>query len=123
VSGGATSRDLLGLAGGLLSRSDPATAGLWPRAAALLARRALETAVGRWWEQRSFDPRGCPVRVQILCLRLSQGDRDLAARAGLAWSALSRACHHHAYDLSPTVGELRSWLTEVDALVERFGAA
>jgi len=44
---------------------------------------------------------------------------DLAARAGLAWSALRRACHHHAYDLAPTAGELRGWITVVDELMRR----
>jgi len=35
--------------------------------------------------------------------------RDAAA----AWTALSRACHHHAYELAPTAAELRTWHTTV----------
>jgi hypothetical protein len=46
------------------------------------------------------------------------GDADLAARAGHAWSALSRACHHHPYELAPTAAELQGWLAVVDALVQ-----
>jgi hypothetical protein len=55
--------------------------------------------------------------VQILCLRLTLDDADLAARAGLAWSALRRASHHHAYELAPTVSELRGWLAVLEELV------
>jgi len=106
-----------------VTEADPTTAGLWPRASALLGCRAVESAMGQWWERRSFDSRACPVRVQILCMRLSLGDRDLAARAGLAWSALDRACHHHAYELAPTATELRSWLTVAGELVERLAHA
>jgi hypothetical protein len=38
-----------------------------------------------------------------------------------AWTALSRAGHHHAYELSPTAAELGTWLESVDVLV-RFVA-
>jgi hypothetical protein len=114
-------RDLLAMAGALLGRADPGSAGLWPRASALLGRRALEGAVGRLWERRAFDPRSCPARVQILCLRTSLLDRDLAARAGLVWSHLRRASHHHAYELAPTAGELRGWLAVVDELIQKAG--
>jgi hypothetical protein len=31
--------------------------------------------------------------------------------------ALSRAGHHHAYELAPTAGELRGWQTGVHAVV------
>jgi hypothetical protein len=42
-----TPRVVLSLARGMLGRVDPDTAGLWPRAAALLACRALEISVNR----------------------------------------------------------------------------
>ncbi len=29
------------------------------------------------------------------------------------WGALSRACHHHSYELAPTAGELEGWITWV----------
>jgi hypothetical protein len=111
-------RAALGLAHRALERADPETAGLWPRAAALLARNALEMAVARLWERRGLDLRGCSMRVQLICLRMYLGDADLAARAGHAWSALSRACHHHPYELAPTAAELQGWLAVVDALVQ-----
>ena len=112
-------RQLLAMAEGLLHRADPATAGLWPRASALLALAALEASVLRLWQRRALDLQGCSMRTQLICLRSYLEDPKLAARTGHAWSALSRACHHHAYELGPTAGELRSWFSVVSELVQR----
>lgn len=106
----------LELAERLLGRADPSTAGLWPRASALLALGALESCVERLWEGRALELRGCPMATQLICLRSYLDDPRLAARAGHAWSALHRACHHHAYELAPTAGELRSWFSVVGEL-------
>jgi hypothetical protein len=114
-------RQVLAMAGTLLERADPDTAGLWPRASALLASRALEAAVHRLWESKALDLRGCSMRVQLICLRMYLGDAELTARASHAWSALSRACHHHPYELAPTAAELRGWLSVVEALVLKAG--
>ncbi len=35
-----------------------------------------------------------------------------------AWSALSRACHHHPYEIDPTAEELRGWIKVADRLTE-----
>ena len=122
-SDGSEPRELLALADGLLRRADPATAGLWPRASALLALAALEASVLRLWQRRALDLEGRSMRTQLICLRSYLEDAALAARAGHAWSALSRACHHHAYELGPTAGELQSWFSVVSELVERVGLA
>jgi hypothetical protein len=114
-------RQLLALADGLLRRTDPTTAGLWPRASALLALAALEASVLRLWQRRALDLQGCSMRTQLICLRSYLEDARLAARAGHAWSALSRACHHHAYELGPTAGELQSWFAVVGELVRHAG--
>ena len=114
---------LLDMARGLLHRADPATAGLWPRASALLARQALEAGVLGLWNRRSLDLQACSMPAQLICLRTYLGDADLAARAAHAWSALRRACHHHAYELAPTAGELDAWLRVVGELIERAGSA
>ena len=114
-------RGLLSMARGLLGRADPEMAGLWPRASALLASRALEATVHRLWERRTLDLQGCSMRVQLICLRTYLGDADLAARAGHAWSALSRACHHHPYELAPTATELHAWFDVVGELIQRVG--
>jgi len=117
--GQSSARDVLGMAHGLLGRADPDTAGLWPRASALLASRALETSMRGLWERRALDLQRCPMRVQLICLRTYLEDTDLAARAGHAWSALSRASHHHPYELAPTADELRGWLSVVEELIQK----
>jgi hypothetical protein len=71
------------------------------------------------WDSRALDLHLCPFRVQLVCLRLYLRDPDLAARAGHAWSALRRACHHHPYELAPTAMELRGWLTVVGELIQK----
>jgi len=108
---------ILDMAHDLLQRADPATRGLWPRASALLARQALEAGVRRLWERRELDLRGCPMRAQLICLRTYLEDADLAARTAHAWSALTRACHHHPYELAPTAAELQGWFVVVAALI------
>lgn len=116
-------RALLDMAHRLLRRADPATAGLWPRVSALLARRALEASFVMLWERRSLDLQGCSVRAQLICLRSYLGDPDLAARTSHAWAALSRACHHHPYELAPTAAELRVWFAVVGELMLKIGPA
>ena len=119
--GDAAPRVVLSLARDMLGRMEPETAGLWPRASALLACRALEATMSRLWVSRTLDLQGCSMRVQLICLRTYLGDPDLAARAGHAWSALSRASHHHAYELAPTAAELRGWLSVVEELIQKAG--
>jgi hypothetical protein len=38
----------------------------------------------------------------------------LPAQLHETWGALSRACHHHPYELSPTAGELVTWIEMVE---------
>jgi hypothetical protein len=123
VSGdGGDPRGILELAQRLLHRTDPATAGLWPRASALLALQALEASLLRLWERRALDLHGCSMPTQLICLRTYLDDAPLAARTGHAWSALSRACHHHPYELGPTAGELQSWFAVVGEIAKRVAA-
>jgi hypothetical protein len=109
-----TPAELLGMARQLLDRASPDTAGLWPRAAALLGRQALEMAVDDFWHARKMPLESCPTRQQLICLREYLGDDVLAGQVHHAWNALSRACHHHAYELAPTVSELKDWISAVD---------
>lgn len=103
----------------LLNRPDPATAGIWPRATALLARQALETALSELWQRRAPGLEQCPVRAQLLCLPgYLPGHGDLVGRVSYAWASLSRACHHHTYDLAPTADEIASCIETVGRLVE-----
>ena len=47
-----TPEELLAAARRLVERPDAVTAGVWPRAAALLARQALEVAMAALWAAR-----------------------------------------------------------------------
>lgn len=107
---------------GLVERSEGATAGLWPRAAAVLARQALELALRELWRRRAHGIEECSVHAQLLCLGEYLRDEELAATARQAWDALSRACHHHPYELPPSADELRHWIGEVERLAEAVEA-
>ena len=111
-----TPADLLGMARQLLERASPDTAGLWPRASALLARQALEQAVDEYWSARRLPLESCGTRQQLICLREYLDDDALAGRVHHAWTALTGACHQHPYALPPTAAELSDWI----AAVQRF---
>jgi hypothetical protein len=113
-----TPEELLTAARRLIDRPDAAIAGAWPRAAALLARQALERAMTVLW---AADPQatglaGGKMRSQLLCLT-AYLDQDTAARAAYLSAALSRACHYHSYELAPTAAELTGWLDDATRLV------
>jgi hypothetical protein len=106
----------------LLDRASPDTAGLWPRAAALLGRQALEMAVDDYWHERKLALDSCPTRAQLICLREYLADNDLAGRLHHTWNVLSRACHQHPYELAPTAGELKGWIDAAEAFVREAGS-
>ena len=120
--------EVIAAARNLMERTDPATAGLWPRATALLARQALEAALDDFWKVRAPGMEHCSMRAQLLCLPYflqdpktsgpqDLGQEHLAERASYAWAGLSRACHQHPYELPPTSVELLGWLGTVEELV------
>ena len=108
---------LLDVAQNLLQRADPRTAGLWPRAAALLGRQALEAGLDAYWAGRGIALGDCATRPQLICLRSYLPDAPLAARVHHAWGALSDACHHHGYELAPTAQELGTLFDTVGDLL------
>ncbi len=108
---------LLAAARDLVQQPSPATAGLWPRAAALLARRALEEGLCRFWRQRV--PALADIqnmRCQLVCLTALDG-RSFGDRIHQTWLALSHACHYHPYELAPTADELQGWMESVAVLL------
>lgn len=112
---------MLAVARDLLERPDPNTAGIWPRASALLARHALEAVLDDFWLRRVPGLDRCPMRAQLLCLpAYLTADVDLARRASFAWTGLSRASHHHAYELAPAAVELSTWIEVVEQLAGRL---
>ncbi|MEO8682767.1 MAG: hypothetical protein ABI665_27205 [Vicinamibacterales bacterium] len=114
--------EVLTAARNLMERTDPATAGLWPRATALLARQALEATLDDLWRVRAAGMEQCSTRAQLLCLSYYLGDEVLAERVSYAWAGLSRACHQHPYELSPTSEELMGWLQTAEQLVGQVKA-
>jgi hypothetical protein len=113
--------ELLAVARKLLVRSGSGgdlAAGVWPRSAAVLARQALEQSLTSLWQQRGLELAGASARAQLLCLEEYLGDPSVAADARFAWWALSRACHHHPYELAPTVAEIEGWVGSVERVVE-----
>lgn len=114
--------DVVAAAHSVMERTDPATAGLWPRATALLARQALESALDDFWRVRAPGVEQCSMKAQLLCLPHYLGDEGLAERVSYSWAGLSGACHQHPYELPPTSAELLGWLATVDQLVARLSA-
>ena len=45
-------------------------------------------------------------RVSLQKSHTQIGDSEIGRTAQIAWDGLSRACHHHAYELQPTVDEV-----------------
>ena len=116
--------ELLTAARHLIGRPDAATAGVWPRAAAFVARQALEAAMAALWaaNPQAAGLSGSSMRSQMLCLTAYLG-QDTATRAAYLSAALSRACHYHSYDLAPTAAELTGWLEDTTRLIALMQAA
>jgi hypothetical protein len=113
-----STRELLYRASDLLERPTWGTVGVWPRAAAVLARQALERGLTEVLSAQVQGIQRAPVRSQLLCLRVLLDDTPTADEVNVAWWALSRACHHLSYELPPTAAELRAWIDVVDRFVE-----
>lgn len=112
-----TPSELLESVDRLLGTTTASATGVWPRAAALLMRLALEEGLRQYWRSERPELIRCPTHAQLLCLETYAGP-DLARRWSSVWNSLSQACHYHAYELSPTPGELRAWRDEVVVLLQ-----
>ncbi|HEV3382453.1 MAG TPA: hypothetical protein VG142_15925 [Trebonia sp.] len=116
-----TPAELLAAARDLITRSDAATAGVWPRTSALLARQALEDVLDAHWLMRpqTAGMAAATTRAQLICLPRYL-DETLARQVAFTYAALSNACHYHPYELAPTAAELSGWIEDVAALVARI---
>jgi hypothetical protein len=86
------------------------------RTAALLARLALEDWLGDQsasWSSSSGKPP--TVNSKLIVLSRKRGV-EVGERARRVWHALSRAVHHHAYELQPSVAEVRHLVGQVREL-------
>ena len=91
--------------------------GWWPRAAALLGRRALELDVAIRISRRHGDPDNAPFSGQLLVLP-GLVSPEVARRAAWAWGGLSSVIHQNGYEIAPTADELEGWFAAIDALIE-----
>jgi hypothetical protein len=104
---------LVSAARDLMRMESDAVAGLWPRAAALLSRQALELAMIDLWRVIAPGLERTSTKCQLLCLGTMLNDHDLGGRVSVAWNTLSDACHHRVYALPPTAAELNAILETV----------
>ena len=115
-------RQLLDTASGLLTQPAPSLRRCWPRACASLTRIALEQGLRDYWQGKAPSLMGRPMRHQLLALPVF-ADPETAALSRSAWHGLSRAVHHHTYELAPTVAELEGWHRDVAMLLDRLADA
>ncbi|MEV0895623.1 hypothetical protein [Actinoplanes sp. NPDC049802] len=106
----------------LLETVVPGARGTWPRACAWLLRLELESVLDRYWARvRPEIGQVQAQRPKLLMLAAYAGDEP-ARRAGYLWWALSRAGHHHRYELGLTVSELLRLRAELAAVTEGLRA-
>jgi hypothetical protein len=114
-----TEQQLLDAAARLLVQRSHSMRRCWQRGCACLTRIALEQGLRRYWARVAPTVARCPMRHQLLALPTFAG-AEAAAHARAAWYGLSRAMHHHTYELAPTVAELRGWHRDVKALLSQL---
>jgi hypothetical protein len=106
-----------------LDEYDPATSGAWPHAAAVLIRQSLESTLNAFWRVRAAGMVDTSFRDRWVCLPAYMGDRPEARAADFAWTALSDACHHRAYEVGLTQDELRTHLATARAFLTTVRSA
>lgn len=95
-----TPAELLRAAEKLLTEPWPSMQQCWQRSCAGLTRGAVEIALDGYWQRVAPSLSGRPMRHQLIALRC-YADRAVANEASAVWNGLSRAMHHHAYELRP----------------------
>lgn len=75
------------------------------RAAALLARSALEARIDQWLLDGGRPMPAASTRVKLVCLRVLV-EEDKGREAAWLYARLSHACHQHAYELAPNAVEI-----------------
>lgn len=90
------------------------------RAAAWVARSALEDTLSELVRAKGVQPGNATIRTLLGCIEaLYQEDApQVASNAQYAWDGLTRASHHHAYEVAPTHAEVAA-LTD---LVKELGS-
>ena len=108
----------------MLEHADETTAGVWPRASALLARHALEQLLADFWAVEApalVMTRN--IRAQLIALRGYAPVQDSASAVSAAYAGLCRGCHHHPYELPPTRAELDGLIAAVEQFATTIAKA
>lgn len=96
---------LLGLAEAVLERTAKTSPALRVRLAAWYTRAALEDfSINLLRPHIGADPESLTMKSRLICLRSLVP--TVGEAASYAWWALSRVCHYHAFELTPTQGEI-----------------
>ncbi|OBG45681.1 hypothetical protein [Mycolicibacterium fortuitum] len=105
---------LLARADALLDSPDRAAIGNSARLASFLARQAVEDLIdARCAELTGVQAVSGTARAKLAVLKSL--DKTPAGPALIdAWHQLTSFCHHHAYQLSPTVAEVRAQCAAVE---------
>jgi hypothetical protein len=99
------------------------------RAAAFLARQALEDLLEQLWRRRAPGLENASVRAQLACLPEFVRDEELVAKVRWAWGELTAACHAGASgsvdtdQLARQVEHLRALATDPALMAGREGAS
>jgi hypothetical protein len=111
-----TPAELVAHADEISHRPGAPTTPLYPRAAALLARQALELRLREEWATAESSLGRTNMANQFHALRQLR-NAAVAATAYDTWAALSAACHQHPYDLTPTIAEIQGLVDAVRELI------
>ncbi|EGD57088.1 hypothetical protein ACE11G_06115 [Gordonia sp. PS3] len=98
---------LLGHASALLSGGVTVESGNSARLAAFLARQAAEILIDQRCEELGAPCPNGTMRSKISILK-SLDRHGPGTNLIYAWHRLSECCHHHSYELPPTVSEVRA---------------
>lgn len=95
----------------LLDHGSAATAGVWPRASALLARHALEELLEEFWSLTAPSMVATRnVRAQLIALRGYAPVSASASPTSAGYAGVCRGCPHHPYEL-PCTRPALDWLS------------
>ena len=117
-----SAQSLLAQADAALTGATGLPKGTRARVAAWYARGALEDVTIELLTGRlSSDPRALTMASRLACLRVLRP--ELSDAAGHAWWALSRVCHQHAFELTPTAAEVTHLIAQVTSLAAAVSEA
>lgn len=87
------------------------------RVACWIARSALELLILRFHRLAGLEPGQSTMRSRLVCLEIALTETPgLVETVDYTWARLSSACHHHAYQLDPSIAETQHLLERVRGL-------